>query len=1074
MHLGRPRHEPRDENMPCDQVDAAIREDRAALAAAGRRPERRIAALGNLATSLYCAYRCQARPDQPGQLLEAIEHLTEARELAAADAARYGGSAQGLAAAEAVRDIEHNISVFRSYLPSTSASGQAAVSGGESAREQLERAYARPGAGVEERASAVLQLGTLDHNDWETSSREELLARAIERCREAVRLLAASPDGRLLLVARSNLLNALMSWVTRVGTSVEEYLTEAHRIIEELDASGQGDSVPGYAAVRSHVLSQFALVNHHRTRDRGGLAQAEERLRRLSADRGPLHGLIGDHTRSVEAMLAGIRLRRDGRLQAGDEAVDILRGDGEASTHPVHLLNGSFALFHRHQERAGVGDGVSQDLYDALALASLAAERGEGAVRANALRMSAHCLLDLARYEPQSAETLFERALEAITEAIGGGTFNEREVLLAGATEAQCRTGLAAVRRDPTGLEAAAAQLALLSAQLPDANANRPTMLAELFGVRLAKAEITGAPDDEARATEAAKQACEAAAEFSPAVEYSTAQAWGDWAWRRGALLEAAEAYRHGLSALHHLSRVQVTRGDKTSVLSRAEGMGARAAYAFAEAGMLGRAVVAVESGRALMLTEALERRAADLDRLRQTGRSDLADAFGAAAAEVARTDAELLGGPGTWPEAGTGTDATRAARVRDRFDTVVAEIRESAGLASFLPPPSYGELARTVRESGTHTVYLLATDRGGLALSLPATENARPLRIPLSALTASVRDRLVADWQDALDLPDEEEALREERCDAVADRLWTDVMAPVLRRLRGVPKVALVAVGGLGLLPLHAARRPDATAPTGHRHVIDDLAVSYQANVRALGVARTIRSRTGPHQTLLTVQEPATVSADHPPLPSATWQVQLARQHFRRGTGASLSGSEATREAVLAALPLASVQHFACHGTVVDGSPLDGGLVMSGDEVLTVRDVLTLAPRDARMAVLPACRSGALDRTVLDEAAGMPSAFLQGGYAGVMATGWNADGWVCAQITDRFYAHWLGEEMEPEQALRQAQIRVRDSTNAQKHAAYPQLDDLKPRPGEETGPWASARQDTSTYYWAVLSFHGC
>lgn len=1084
MHLGRPRHEPRDENMPCDQVDAAVREDRAALAAAGRRADQRIPALGNLATSLYCAYRCQGRADQFDQLHEAIGHLTEARDLAAAEAARLGGSAQGLHAADAARDIEHNINVFRSYLPGRSGagSGPSAVASGESTREELERAYGRPGAGIEERAGALLQLAAADYGEWEVSAHEELLARAIERCREAGRLLETSSDGPLRLVARSNLANALMSWVTRVGTSVDQHLTEAHGIIEELDASGQGPAVPGYAAVRSLVLSQIAFVRHQRTGDTGPLAEAEESLRRQSADQGPLHGIIGDRTRSVEAVLAEIRLRRDGRLQAGDEAVDILRNDGETSTDPAYLLNQSFALFRRHQVRGGAGEPASQDLYDALALASRATDlSGGGPLRANALRMSAHCLLDLARIRPQSAEPLFEEALDRITEALGGGAFNEREALLAGVTQAECRFGLAAVRRDLPGLEAAAVQLAALDGQLPDGSANRSVLLAQLFRVRLAKAQISGAPDDEARATEAAKHACDAAAEFSPAVEHSTARAWGDWAWSRGALLEAAEAYRHGLSALHHLSRVQVTRGDKTSVLSRADGMGARAAYAFAESGMLGRSVVAVESGRALMLTEALERRSADLDRLRQAGRSDLADAFRAAAAEVASTDADLLAdwspdsGAGVGADAGTSTgtgrDATRAARVRDRFDAVVAKIRDSVGLESFLPPPSYGELARTVRESGTHVVYLLATDRGGVALSLPATGNARPLRIPLPSLTTSVQDGLVADWRDALDTPDEEE--REAKCDAVADRLWTDVMAPVLRRLRGVAKVSLTAVGGLGLLPLHAARRPDPTAPTGHRYVIDDLAVSYQPNVRALGAARAIRSRTGRNHTLLTVQEPEPVPS-HDPMPSAKWEISLARKHFPSGTGTSLSGSEATREAVLAALPHASVQHFVCHGTVVDGSPLDGGLVMARDRLLTVRDVLKLAPRDARLALLPTCRTGALDEAVLDEAAGMPSAFLQGGYAGVMATGWDADGWVCSLITDRFYTHWLGDGLEPEQALRQAQIWVRDSTNAEKYAAYPQLPALAPESGEEAGPWASARQDAGTFCWAVLSFHGC
>jgi hypothetical protein len=64
------------------------------------------------------------------------------------------------------------------------------------------------------------------------------------------------------------------------------------------------------------------------------------------------------------------------------------------------------------------------------------------------------------------------------------------------------------------------------------------------------------------------------------------------------------------LAALRKLVADQDLRGDKESWLIDAQGLPAAAGFASARAGQLRRAVTALEDGRAMLLAEALARRA--------------------------------------------------------------------------------------------------------------------------------------------------------------------------------------------------------------------------------------------------------------------------------------------------------------------------------------------------------------------------------------------------------------------------------------------------------------------------------
>jgi CHAT domain-containing protein len=130
------------------------------------------------------------------------------------------------------------------------------------------------------------------------------------------------------------------------------------------------------------------------------------------------------------------------------------------------------------------------------------------------------------------------------------------------------------------------------------------------------------------------------------------------------------------------------------------------------------------------------------------------------------------------------------------------------------------------------------------------------------------------------------------------------------------------------------------------------------------------------------------------------------------------------------------AVLHFSCHGVAGLARPLEGGLVMAHDEMLTLREMLALRLENARLAALSACETGVPGTDLPDEVIGLPSGLLQAGVAGVVASLWSVADLSTMMLMARFFELWKGKGLEPPQALRRAQIWVRDTTNGQK-AAY-------------------------------------
>jgi CHAT domain-containing protein len=228
----------------------------------------------------------------------------------------------------------------------------------------------------------------------------------------------------------------------------------------------------------------------------------------------------------------------------------------------------------------------------------------------------------------------------------------------------------------------------------------------------------------------------------------------------------------------------------------------------------------------------------------------------------------------------------------------------------------------------------------------------------------------------------------------------------------------------------------------------------------------------------LLAIDEPKPVNANS--LPSSSIEVKAIAQYFKQPQ--LYRHQQATLEDIKNALSTEyTVLHFSCHGGANFENPLETGLLMANNEILTVQDFFE-AQLQARLVTLSACETGMIGTKQIEEVVGLPTSLLQAGVAGVVASLWSVTDITTMLLMVQFYQRWLTQYPEkPAQALRLAQQWVRDSTNAEK-LAYIQDQITKgilPTTAQDNMEKAigyaadSARSFTPPFYWAAFTYMG-
>ncbi|GAA4671723.1 CHAT domain-containing protein [Amycolatopsis dongchuanensis] len=137
------------------------------------------------------------------------------------------------------------------------------------------------------------------------------------------------------------------------------------------------------------------------------------------------------------------------------------------------------------------------------------------------------------------------------------------------------------------------------------------------------------------------------------------------------------------------------------------------------------------------------------------------------------------------------------------------------------------------------------------------------------------------------------------------------------------------------------------------------------------------------------------------------------------------LTGRDATREAVLDALPSAGWVHFACHGYSDPANPSDSHLVLHGQAPLRVVDVSRLRLSGAQFAYLSACDTARTTETLSDEAIHPAAAFQIAGFAQVVGTLWRVDDALAPSLTQQIYTDLLSSGAQTAAAAVHRTIRA-------------------------------------------------
>jgi len=367
--------------------------------------------------------------------------------------------------------------------------------------------------------------------------------------------------------------------------------------------------------------------------------------------------------------------------------------------------------------------------------------------------------------------------------------------------------------------------------------------------------------------------------------------------------------------------------------------------------------------------------------------------------------------------------------QARGHLDGAVNAIRRIPGYEDFLKGQGWEDIGAAVVE-GQPLVYIATAPGGGVALVVhrsPGSADASVEAVPLDGFS---EERLLehlkiwfdayGGWQKALHDVSLDYGQAEEKwfdaIDTVTGQLWLEVADPVYAALKSLKpdQAFLIPTGLLALFPLHAAWRDEG----GRREYLQDLLpVSYIPSARALAHARR-NARSADR--LLAIDEPKPVKASR--LLNSHAEVSAISSLFEKSQTLVLEHQDATRSAVLQALPKAEVAHFSCHGGADWRDPEKSGLLMANDEILTIKDLFELHLAGARLATLSACETGIPGTKLPDEVVSLPSAFIRAGFAGAIGSLWTVTDKSTAQLMTSFYQLWRKKGMPPVQALAEAQ----------------------------------------------------
>jgi len=261
-------------------------------------------------------------------------------------------------------------------------------------------------------------------------------------------------------------------------------------------------------------------------------------------------------------------------------------------------------------------------------------------------------------------------------------------------------------------------------------------------------------------------------------------------------------------------------------------------------------------------------------------------------------------------------------------------------------------------------------------------------------------------------------------RNDAAASALYHAVLGPVYKLIPPGSNVIVVPDGALHELAFETLVVP---GPQPH-YWIEDAAIATAPSLRVLQgddhqPARTPR--------LLLMGDPVLIGQEFPPLPKVKKEIAAVEEQFPAPNRMVFTGASAVPAEYAKASPANFTDiHFATHATANRESPLNSAIILShqGDSYkLYARDVAGV-PLRAELVTLSACRSAGAIAYAGEGLMGFAWAFLQAGAQNVIATLWDEDDAVSADLMRVLYKE-IAAGQTPARALRDSKLALMRSS---------------------------------------------
>lgn len=281
-------------------------------------------------------------------------------------------------------------------------------------------------------------------------------------------------------------------------------------------------------------------------------------------------------------------------------------------------------------------------------------------------------------------------------------------------------------------------------------------------------------------------------------------------------------------------------------------------------------------------------------------------------------------------------------------------------------------------------------------------------------------------------------------------------------------------------------ARVPIGSASMG-RHseaMIDHFQVSYTPSLRlAMSLLDSELSRDSRFEDIA-ILSGANYEDDNDDLEFAPIEGDIVESWFSNAGVTRFSGAHETQEHILKTLDGMDIWHICAHGRISASDPLSSEIDL-GYATVPIKalfDIRLLKP--PKLVVLSACETGLHGEDDLaNEFLGMPTAFLQLGAQGVIATQWPVDDLATTFLMGRMYEYLFNENRTPASALRMAQLWLREVTVEKLHEIarrwveagrlthnnQRQLLQNLPRIEDE----AARKPFTSVEFWGAFTYYG-